>query len=83
MRVFLTGATGFIGRHLTPALSSRGHRVVCLVRSPSRADWLQKLTGVEVVRGEIMDEELVHRRVAEADVVFHLAGCTRALRPRT
>jgi nucleoside-diphosphate-sugar epimerase len=83
MRVFLTGATGFIGRHLTPALSSEGHRVVCLVRSPSRAEWLKKLAGVEVVQGEIMDEELMRRCAADADIVFHLAACTRALRART
>lgn len=41
MRVFVTGGTGFIGRHLIPRLLERGHRVVALVRRPADADGLE------------------------------------------
>lgn len=41
MRVFVTGGTGFIGRHLIPRLLERGHRVVALVRRPADVDGLE------------------------------------------
>ncbi|MCL6642901.1 MAG: NAD(P)H-binding protein, partial [Candidatus Bipolaricaulota bacterium] len=46
--IFLTGATGFVGRHLLPALLRDGHHVRCLVRSAEKAQSLRAL-GCEVV----------------------------------
>ncbi len=50
--IFLTGATGFVGRHLVPALLGDGHRVRLLVRSAEKADPLRGL-GCEVVVGDL------------------------------
>jgi uncharacterized protein YbjT (DUF2867 family) len=54
MRVFLTGATGFIGSFLVPELISAGHRVVGLSRSAAGAEALTR-AGAEVVRGDLSD----------------------------
>jgi dihydroflavonol-4-reductase len=72
MRVFVTGATGFIGRHLIPLLVARGDEVVALVRPRTEADWLEAL-GVRVARGELLAGDGRSAAVG-AELVFHLAG---------
>jgi dihydroflavonol-4-reductase len=72
LRVFLTGATGFIGRHLVPLLVARGDEVVALVRPRTEAGWLEAL-GVRVVPGELLAGD-GRAAAAGAELVFHLAG---------
>ncbi|WP_162375451.1 NAD-dependent epimerase/dehydratase family protein [Ancylobacter sp. TS-1] len=67
----MTGATGFIGRHLVARLLNEGWQVVALVRS---ADHGLAGDGVSVVSGDVRDAEAVRRGSAGADVFFHLAG---------
>ena len=74
--VLVTGATGFIGGHLVELLLSRGWRVRCLVRRPAELP-----EGAEAVRGDLGGEGL-ERAAAGVDVVFHLAGVTKARRAR-
>lgn len=72
-RVFVTGATGFIGGAVALRLAAEGARVTGLARDPARAGFLSE-AGVEVVQGDIGDPERLRAQVAGAEVVFHLAA---------
>lgn len=76
-RVLVTGATGFIGGHLTRLLLERGDAVSCLVREPARAAALGEL-GAELLPGDLRDPAALRAAVAGQAVVFHLAALLRA-----
>jgi dihydroflavonol-4-reductase len=71
--VLVTGATGFLGRHLMPLLAARGGEVRALVRPQTDDAWLREL-GVEVFRGGILDDGTLRRAAAGCELVFHAAG---------
>jgi nucleoside-diphosphate-sugar epimerase len=72
MRVFITGATGFIGSYLVPELIDAGHHVLGLTRSDAGADALTG-AGAEVIRGDVNDLERLRSVAEAADGVLHLA----------
>ena len=76
-RSLVTGATGFIGGQLTHALVAAGDDVSCLVRRGSRVDRLRTL-GVRIIEGDVTLPESLRPAIAGVDVVYHVAGLTRA-----
>lgn len=72
MRIFVTGASGYIGGSVATALRAAGHQVAGLVRSAQKAEQVQAL-GVEPVSGALDDGALLARCAREADAVIHAA----------
>ncbi len=72
MCIFLTGASGFIGSRILPALQASGHQVIGLARSESTAQAV-KVAGAEVHRGTLDAPESLLAGVGNADAVIHTA----------
>ncbi len=83
MKAYVTGGTGFIGSHLVERLVDQGYHVTCLIRKTSNLRWLNHLLAakspqVELVIGDLHDSNVLVEHVRDADLVFHLAGLTKA-----
>jgi uncharacterized protein YbjT (DUF2867 family) len=75
-RIFLTGATGFVGHAVIPALRAHGYAVRCLVRRGSELD-LRGLEAIERVEGDVLSPAALERDMAGCDTVVHLVGIIR------
>jgi nucleoside-diphosphate-sugar epimerase len=72
MRVFVTGATGVIGRHTIPRLLEAGHDVAGVARSDAGAGWLRAV-GATPVKLDLFDPAMVHSALSKTDAVVQLA----------
>ncbi|HEY6252107.1 MAG TPA: complex I NDUFA9 subunit family protein [Candidatus Angelobacter sp.] len=72
MRIFLTGATGFVGGQVLKRLLAEGHIVRALVRDPART----KLAGdgIELVQGDVVEGSGLANGLQDCDAVIHLVG---------
>jgi len=73
MRVFVTGATGFIGSAVVKELIGAGHQVVGLSRSREKAVALAA-SGADVLLGSVEDAEVLKKGVAGAEVPWTMGG---------
>ncbi len=80
-KIFVTGADGFIGSHLVEKLVLKGYKVKALsiYNSFNNWGWLEDLPShilreIEVVTGDIRDEDLVKKFTKDVDKIFHLAA---------
>jgi dihydroflavonol-4-reductase len=72
-RVFVTGATGVIGRALVNELGARGAEIVGLARSDAAATALA-VAGIEAARADVLDEEALAAGMRGCETVYHVAG---------
>ena len=73
MKAFVTGGSGFVGRHVVRQLIEREYDVVALARSAQSGEMLRTL-GAEVAFGDITNRESMRPAMRDADMVFHIAG---------
>ncbi len=76
MKVFVTGATGFVGRAVLRQLLAAGHQARCLVRKGSE-DKLPATAGIEVRHGDATEAASLQGMIEGCDAVIHLVGIIR------
>jgi farnesol dehydrogenase len=76
MKIFITGASGFIGNRLAEKLAGDNHEVIVLIRDMSKAsEFINK--GINVISGDIFDIHKLKTGMKDCDWVFHLAAFTK------
>jgi len=73
MKTLVTGASGFIGKHLVRTLVEQGRDVRCLVRKTSDTQYLNDL-GVELFYGDLLNRNSLKDIAKNVNIVYHLAG---------
>jgi nucleoside-diphosphate-sugar epimerase len=74
MKVLITGATGFIGKHLCKLLNNQGHEIIALVRPGSDIFEISQLSNITFVFGDILHFKKLDTLDSFPEVVFHLAA---------
>jgi nucleoside-diphosphate-sugar epimerase len=79
-RVFITGATGFIGERLAQTLAEQGHTVHALFRDPAKAKGLEHPL-IQPLKGDLSDRESLRRALEGCTQVYHLAALASVWHP--
>jgi NADH dehydrogenase len=74
MNVFITGGSGFVGRHLCEKLVRQGHSVTVLTRQRSSARAVQHLPGLTVLEGDVYNTDEVAKLLRGHDALIHLVA---------
>lgn len=77
MNILITGATGFIGRHLALKLASEGNTVHALARRTADTAGLAE-AGIKIFNGDLLDRKSIAAAMENCTQVYHLAGFARA-----
>lgn len=75
--IFVTGGTGFLGRHLLPVLCRAGYRVRVLTRHPEQHPWLARYPNVETVVGDLRDRQILQQALIGCRYLIHAGGLFR------
>ncbi|MCU0496468.1 MAG: NAD-dependent epimerase/dehydratase family protein [Anaerolineae bacterium] len=75
--IFVTGGTGFLGRHLLPALCRSGYRARVLTRYPEQHPWLARYANVETVAGDLRDRQILQKALIGCRYLIHAGGLFR------
>ena len=73
MKIFITGATGFIGSHLISELQKRGYNITALVRNKSQKNKLESI-NIKAVIGDIVNPKTFQNILKQHEIVIHLAA---------
>lgn len=73
MRIFITGATGFIGSHVAYRLLDAGHELVALARNPDKTAALSSHPRVRRVHGTLLDQAVIREQLAGCEACVHVA----------
>jgi dihydroflavonol-4-reductase len=82
-RVLVTGASGLVGSHLVELLNQSGARVRVLARKTSNLRWVEGIDFEKHIGDVTQAPEELLPAVEGAEVVYHVAGCVKALRKKT
>ncbi|MEE6451159.1 NAD(P)-dependent oxidoreductase [Gottfriedia acidiceleris] len=74
MKVFISGATGFLGKHTTKKLSEMGYSVIAFGRNEEAAKYFNNMENVTFVKGELNDSILLEENIKNVDYVIHCAA---------
>jgi uncharacterized protein YbjT (DUF2867 family) len=74
LRIFLAGATGFVGRELVARLVRAGHSLSLITRDARHADDLSPLSSVQVAAGDVYSLDFLRAALAGCDVAINLVG---------
>jgi len=73
MKIFVTGGTGNIGQNVTKALLKAGHKIVLLTRTPERIPAYKTLPNVTLVKGNILELDVLEKALQGCDAIVHIA----------
>jgi uncharacterized protein YbjT (DUF2867 family) len=85
MKIFVTGATGFVGREIVKKLHAAGYSIRILARNPESVQAIEEFQryGVEIQPGTLFDADALQKGVAGMNAVIHLVGIISEIRENT